>query len=288
MNTARNPDDQPLLSLNGLGKSFDPFHLEDLDLEVRAGQVVGLVGANGAGKTTAIGCALGMLRPDRGTVHLIDKQWIGVVLDTPPYLPTWTVAEVELALAPFYPRWNRSTFARLADRAGLSTSSQVGSLSRGMALRLQLAVALSHDARLLILDEPTSGVDPVGRCELLDELAGFMLHEDHGILFSTHITADLERIADRVVVLAHGRMVAAGDTPEILDAFRMVHGGLGELPDPLRGMVHGLREHSVGWAGVMATPDTVHLSGACVVEEPTLDELVRHLSSLDAPVASHG
>ncbi|GAB78274.1 ABC-2 type transport system ATP-binding protein [Austwickia chelonae] len=281
MSTDRTSPDGPLLSLRQVSKSFGSFALQSVDLEVQAGQVVGLIGANGAGKTTAIKCALGAVRPDSGSTHLIDKRRVGVVLDSPPYLPTWTVADVERALAPFYPHWRRDTFTRLSEWAGLKPSAQVKDLSRGMSMRLQVAVALSHDAQLLILDEPTSGIDPVGRSELLDELSAFMLDEDHAVLFSTHITGDLERIADRLVVFSGGRVVVAGDTVDVLESFRMVRGGVGELPDRLRDLIHGLREHSVGWSGLMSTEDTVHLKGTVVAEQPSFDDLVVHLTADD-------
>lgn len=283
MTTTATVTDHPL-ALHQVTKSFGGFCLHGLDLDVPSGQVTGLVGANGAGKTTAIKCALGMMRPDSGTTHLIEKERVGVVLDNAPYAPTWRVADVERGLAPFYPQWDADRFARLITWGGMTRSTKVRELSRGMSMRLQLAVALSHDARLLVLDEPTSGIDPIGRSELLDELADFMQDEEHAVLFSTHITGDLDRIADRIVILADGRLVVAGQTDEVRESYRMVRGG-SDLPAEVRALIHGLRVTAVGWSGLMATEDTVHLNPRDVVEPPSLDDLVIHLSA--PKVADH-
>lgn len=266
------------LQLRGVTKHFPRFSFVDFDLVAPRGQVTGLVGANGAGKTTSIKCALGMVHPDAGSVALVPKERLGVVLDQPPYVGSWSVGDVERALAPFYRNWDPASYERLTAWGGMGRATKVKELSRGMGMRLQLAVALSHGAELLVLDEPTSGIDPLGRSELLDELAEFMLDETHTVLFSTHITSDLERIADRVVLLAEGRVVASGATEEVREAYRLVRGGSGDLPAETRSLVHGLREHGVGWSGLMATEDTVHLGRTAVIEVPTLDDLVVHLA----------
>ncbi|WP_328286531.1 ATP-binding cassette domain-containing protein [Nigerium massiliense] len=139
---------------------------------------------------------------------------------------------------------------------------------------MQLAVALAHDADLLILDEPTSGLDPASRRDLLDKVADFMVDEPHAVVFSTHITSDLERIADYVSVLDSGRLVAHTTRDELLEGFRSVRGASGTLDAPTRSLVRGLREHAHGWDGLMATEDTVGLSAGVVVEAPSLEDVV--------------
>lgn len=267
------------LRLRGVVKDYGAFRLGPIDLTVPRGFVTGFVGVNGAGKSTTIKAALGLIRTDAGEVELLDRGRVGTVLDTVPYVGTWTCATVARALAPFYPAWDQARYDELLAWAGIDPRKRVAELSRGMRVKLQLAVALSHGAELLILDEPTSGLDPLARSQALDLLAEFMLDETHAVLFSTHITTDLERIADRIVLIHDGRILADASRDEIVDGYRMVRAA-GRPAAEVRGLIRGLREHGAGWAGLMATEDTVHLTAgeATVVEEPTLDEIVVHLA----------
>lgn len=265
------------LQLRGTTKTYDGFTLGPIDLVVPRGYVMGLVGANGAGKTTLIKTALGMVHPDAGTVDVVGHDRIGVVHDQPAYVADWTAARVGRALAPFYPAWDQRRFDSLLAWAGIDASKKVKELSRGMGMKLQLAVALSHGAELLVLDEPTSGLDPLARSQLLDMVAEFMTDESHTVLFSTHITTDLEKVADHVTVIHEGRLLASTTRDELTEEWRMVHGPRSEL-DAVRAFVRGLREHPQGWTGLMSTPDTVALGRGVVVEEPTLEEIVVHLA----------
>lgn len=266
------------LELRGITKRRDGFTLGPLDLVVPRGYVMGFVGANGAGKTTTIKVALGLVRPDGGTVSLLDHARVGVVQDTPAYVGEWSAAEVGRAVAPFYPDWDAAGFAHLLAWAGIEPTKRVKALSRGMGMKLQLAVALSHGAELLILDEPTSGLDPLARSELVEMIAEFMTVESHSVLFSTHITTDLEKIADYITVIDDGRIVASTTRDELVDAYRMVRGAAAELDADLRPLVRGLREHGAGWEGLMATEDTVALGRRAVAEQPSLEEIVVHLA----------
>lgn len=286
--TARTPHDSrppaagadAPLRLRGLVKDYGAFTLGPVDLTVPRGFVTGFVGVNGAGKSTTIRAALGLAVPDAGEVDLVDHALVGTVLDAVPYVGTWTCATVGCALAPFYPAWDQGRYDELLAWAGIDPRKRVKELSRGMGIKLQLAVALSHGAELLILDEPTAGLDPLARSEALDLLAEFMLDETHAVLFSTHITTDLDRIADHIVLIHDGRIRAALSREELVDGYRMVRAAGRPAPE-VRGLIRGLREHGAGWTGLMATEDTVHLaaSGApVVVEEPTLDEIVVHLA----------
>lgn len=214
---------QNLLELKGVSRRVsDRFSLRDVTLAVEPGQIVGFVGANGAGKTTTVRAALGLIKLDTGEVCLFgqrcdanapDEQQrrmrsrIGLVLDTCPFPSTLKVTEVESLIGPAYPTWSHDTFAGLIDRFGLDPKAKVKDLSRGMGMKLQLTCALSHKAELLILDEATAGLDPMAREELLDELLAFVADGQHGVLFSSHITSDLERAADRVVCIDNGSIV---------------------------------------------------------------------------------
>src|SRR3954452_16546856 len=231
----------------------DKFALRDVSFELPTGYVMGLIGANGAGKTTIIRCLLGMRSIDTGEIELLGhrvpgpvalRQDVGVVLDHTYLVGDWRLAEVERALRPFYDRWDGVRYRQLLAEFGLDLRAKVKDLSRGMAMKLMIAVALSHRARLLVFDEPTSGLDPVARDELVGIIGDFLLDEGHSVLFSTHITSDLDRIGDYVTLIHGGRVVRTGPKDEILEAYRVVRGG----PEDLSGLV------GVELIGVRRTP----------------------------------
>ncbi|WP_226913231.1 ABC transporter ATP-binding protein [Gephyromycinifex aptenodytis] len=257
-----------------------------MDLVLPRGYVMGFIGTNGAGKTTTIKAALGMLIPDSGVIQAPPMERIGVVLDSPFYVRDWRVRDVARAVAPFYPHWDQSKFESLCADFGLAQKPRVKELSRGQGMKLMTAVALAHDAELLILDEPTSGLDPLARDHFLDILAEFMQDESHAVLFSTHITSDLERIADLVTVIDSGRIVTSQATEDLLERFVLVRGGPDDLPGQLRHRVHGLREHSVGFDALVDADDAALFGPAVVRERPSLDDLVVRLAGHSVEVAA--
>lgn len=225
-----------LIQANGLGKRYDDFHLKGIDIRVEAGTVVGLIGSNGAGKTTTIKMLLGILRPDEGDVRALGcpvgsgsapegelKQRIGVVLDTCAFPDTSKVKDVATLGRFAYRNWDAHRFSALCERFELAPKKNVKELSRGMGMKLMLAFALSHDPKLLILDEATAGLDPMARDEVLDILREFMSVEGHAILLSTHITSDLEKIADEIVCIDGGELVFDVPKDEICDVAGVAH-----------------------------------------------------------------
>lgn len=230
---------QKLLELKGVSRRMsDRFSLRDVTLAVEPGQIVGFVGANGAGKTTTIRAALGLIKLDAGEVHLFGqhrdanapdetqchlRSRIGLVLDTCPFPSTLKVGEVEALVGSAYPTWDRETFAGFIDRFGLDPKTKVKDLSRGMGMKLQLACALSHNAKLLVLDEATAGLDPMAREELLDELLAFVSDGQRSVLLSSHITSDLNRAADRVICIDNGSIVFDLPREDITDRAGVAH-----------------------------------------------------------------
>ena len=230
---------QNLLELKGVSRRVsDRFSLHDVTLAVEPGQIVGFVGANGAGKTTTIRAALGLIKLDAGEVHLLGQRCdtyapdetqrhlrsrIGLVLDTCPFPSTLKVGQVERLVGPAYPTWSCETFAGFIDRFGLDPKTKVKDLSRGMGMKLQLACALSHHAKLLVLDEATAGLDPMAREELLDELLAFVSDGQRSVLLSSHITSDLDRAADRVICIDNGSIVFDLPREDITDRAGIAH-----------------------------------------------------------------
>lgn len=230
---------QNLLELKGISRTVsDRFSLRDVTLAVEPGQIVGFVGANGAGKTTTIRAALGLIKLDAGEVRLFGQHCgadapnelqrrlrsrVGLVLDTCPFPSTLKVGQIEALAGPAYPMWNREAFAGFIDRFGLDPKTKVKDLSRGMGMKLQLACALSHNAKLLVLDEATAGLDPMAREELLDELLAFVADGQHSVLLSSHITSDLDRTADRVICIDNGSIIFDLLREDITDRAGIAH-----------------------------------------------------------------
>lgn len=230
---------QYLLEIKGASRHVsDRFSLRDVTLAVEPGQIVGFVGVNGAGKTTTIRAALGLIKLDAGEVRLFGQRCgaeapdesqrhlrsrVGLVLDTCPFPSTLKVGQIEALVGPAYPTWDRKTFAGFINRFGLDPRTKVKDLSRGMGMKLQLACALSHNAKLLVLDEATAGLDPMAREELLDELLAFVADGQRSVLLSSHITSDLDRTADRVICIDNGSIVFDLPREDITDCAGIAH-----------------------------------------------------------------
>lgn len=210
-----------LIEARGLTKHYDDFSLEGVDLAVNEGEVVGFVGQNGAGKSTTIKALLGLIRVDGGEGSVLGtpsdeltrasgaatKERIGVVFDTVSLPGHLRVADVGRIYASAFASWDAHRFSQLTRDLGLDPKKAVKDLSRGMGMKLSLACALAHDPQVLILDEATAGLDPMARDEALERLRDFVAQPGHAILMSSHITSDLERIADRIVCIDAGRIV---------------------------------------------------------------------------------
>lgn len=277
-----------LLRVTGLSKQFAQFSLRDVSFSIPGGSVMGFIGKNGAGKTTTLKLILGMLRRDAGRIQLFGKDFdgiapgikeqIGVVMDNPFYVDEWTLLQLERALSPFYPNWDPACYRDCLHRFSLGAAKRIKELSRGMKVKLMVAVALSHKAKLLLLDEPTSGLDPVARDELLEIFRDFVCDEEHAILFSTHITSDLEKIADYVTFLQNGHLLFTGETQRLLEEYCLVRGGRADLSPSLRDKLRGLREHSVGFEGLLPCREGRILPPGVVTEACTLEDIMVYMN----------
>lgn len=233
--------------VRGLRKRLGDFELRDVDLSLPAGYVTGLVGPNGSGKTTLIRSLLGLALPDAGEVTVLDSPHpqavidrIGVVLDRVTAVPEWRAGKVGARVRPLFARWDEARFGELLDRFDIPKRTRVGDLSRGQSVKLAMAMALAHDPLLLILDEPSSGLDPVARRELADVIREFMLDGGHTALFSTHITTDLDNLADHLIVMSHGAIAYRGTLEQARDEFAVVRGRGGLAPDAAAAVI-GIR-----------------------------------------------
>lgn len=213
------------LEITGLTKRYPGFTLDHLSFSLPEGCIMGLIGENGAGKTTALKLMLGLVHPDEGGARLLGraavdretKEHLGVVMDDCGFPENLTLHDVDAILSRCYRTWDTLRFQGWADRFELPRKKPVKAFSRGMRMKLSIAAALSHGAELLILDEATSGLDPVVRDEVLDLLYDFMQDESHAVLLSSHITSDLDKIADNITFIHHGRVLLSEGRDELID-----------------------------------------------------------------------
>lgn len=217
------------IEISGLCKSYGDFALDHIDLTLPGGSIMGLIGENGAGKTTTIKCILNLIRRDAGTITLMGydniaqerqaKAEVGVVLDECYFHDTLRPTDIHTILSRVYQNWDKALFASCLKKFQLPEGKYVKEFSRGMKMKLSLAAALAHHPKLLILDEATAGLDPVVRDEILDEFLNFIQDEDHAILISSHITSDLEKVADYITYLHQGRVVLSEAKDVIQDNY---------------------------------------------------------------------
>lgn len=270
--------------ITDLSKQYPQFKLDRISFSLPTGYIMGLVGKNGAGKTTTIKLLLNMIPSDGGSIKIFGKdiktdelsikQDIAVVFDDTFFVDTWTVSQVETALSSFYKNWDTATFSQLLQDFNLSNSKKVKELSRGMKMKLMLAVALSHRAKLLILDEPTSGLDPVARDELLDILMKYIDSEKNSILFSTHITSDLEKIADYLTIINDGTIFYTGTKEHLLENYCVVKGGLDDLNGDIADKIIGIKKQSTGFSGLLDIKDMGYLPKNIVSETASIDDIL--------------
>ena len=218
------------LALDHVTKAFPGFQLKDISFALPKGRIMGIIGENGAGKTTMIQLILDILHPDTGKIqvfgheiHEDDKAWIGVVFSDENFYDTLQLKQIARMLSQVYRNWDQDIFTSSCESFHLADRKLIKDYSRGMKVKLHLAIALSHHPKLLILDEPTSGLDAVMRDELMDILLEFMQDEEHAILISSHISSDLEKIADIITFLKDGEIIFVQDKDILLYQYGIVH-----------------------------------------------------------------
>ena len=216
-----------VIELKNVTKDYGDFKLDNVSFAVPEGTVCGFIGQNGAGKTTTINLILDVIKRDSGEITLFGesvnkdtaylREDIGVVFDEMGFHEFMNARDINIMMKNIYKNWDEEVFFENLKKFSLPSKKKCGAFSRGMRMKLQIAVALSHNAKLLIMDEPTSGLDPIVRNEMINIFREFVVEEDHTILLSSHITSDLEKIADEVVFIDGGKIVLSGNKDEILE-----------------------------------------------------------------------
>ncbi len=277
---------QNILEIKNLSKDYGDFKLKDVSFSLPQGFIMGLVGPNGAGKTTIIKLILNLLHRDEGEIKVFGldnvdeeatvKGRIGFVHDTPYFCEPLTLKSLKATVAPFYKDWDDGVFYRLLREFDLPARKPFRKLSRGMKMKFALAVALSHHADFIILDEPTSGLDPVFRRELLARLSALIQDERKSVLFSTHITSDLERIADYITFIHDGRIVFSKAKDEVLEKWAVVKGGNDLLNEDSRTFFKGIRIREFGFEALTADAAEARrrFAGKAVIEKASLEDIM--------------
>ena len=235
------------IEIKGLCKEYPGFTLGPVDLTLPGGAILGLIGENGAGKTTLIKTMLGVARADAGSIRLLGeeaalaKDEVGVVLDDCFFYEGLRLKDVSTVLRGVYSKWDEDLFAAYLDRFGLGGKKTIKALSRGMRMKLSLAAALAHRPRLLVLDEATAGLDPVVRDEILDEFLAFVCDEEHAVLISSHITSDLEKVADYIAYLHQGKLLLFEEKDSLLERYGRLVCGAADLERVDGALLAGVR-----------------------------------------------
>ena len=228
-----------ILEVSGLNKRYGDFALKDISFYLPDGCITGFVGINGAGKTTTLRSILGLTNKVSGNINFFGmdmngneskiKDRIGIVLDEGCFYDELTLAEMKNVIAPAYRNWCEQDFIDYMERFSLNPKQKINTLSKGMRMKYALALALSHKAELLIMDEPTSGLDPLVRSQLLNILKDYMGKGGKSVFFSTHITSDLEKIADMLIMIDGGEIVFQEEKDQLLDSYRIIKGSTEKL-----------------------------------------------------------
>jgi ABC-2 type transport system ATP-binding protein len=277
---------EPILEVKDLCKKYPGFTLNNISFFLPRGFIMGFIGPNGAGKSTTIKLIMNLVKRDSGEVVLFGrdslndeftlKQRIGFVYDDNHYYEELTPVEIRRIISPFYRTWSNELFYQHLERFELPGEKRIKTFSRGMKTKFSLAMALSHNAELIIMDEPTSGLDPVFRREILDILRELLQDEDKSVLFSSHITSDLDRIADYITFINKGKIVFSAERNAILENYGLVKGSNDLLNQELVPEFVGIRHTSVGFEALTADLPVARnfFKDRALVEKATLEDIM--------------
>lgn len=275
-----------ILEVKNLKKDFKGFTLNNISFSLERGYIMGFIGPNGAGKSTTIKLIMNLLKKDNGEIKIFGldnikhekevKNKIGFVFDENYFYEELTVMEMKRVIAPFYKNWDDVTFNKYIKDFSLPANKKIKDLSKGMKMKFSIAVALSHEAELLIMDEPTSGLDPIIRSELLDILTSLIQNENKSVFFSTHITSDLDKIADYITFINKGSIVFSCPKDDILENHGLVKGPREILNDEVRKYFIGIKENHFGFEGLTKDRQQIKkmLRDNVIIEKPCLDDIM--------------
>lgn len=275
-----------ILYVDNLCKKYKNFKLNNVSLQLPKGFIMGLIGENGAGKTTLIKLIMNLVKKDSGDIKVFDKDnvkfereikdRIGFVYDEVCYYDHMSLKENGNMVSMLYSKWNKDKFNYYLNKFELNKDKKLKELSKGMRMKFSLCIALSHGAEFIIMDEPTVGLDPVVRSEVLEELQSLMENENMGVLISTHITSDIERIADYITFIKDGSIVFSKPKDEIMEAYKIIKGDCNILTKEVEKYFEGISKNRFGFEGLTSQVDKVReiLGDNIVVDRATIEDIM--------------
>lgn len=274
-----------ILNVSGLKKIYKDFTLSDVSFSLQQDCITGFIGVNGAGKTTTLRAILNLISKESGTINFFGKDMqtnekelknrIGIVLDDGGFYDELSMSEMKSIIAPAYSTWSEQDYRAYMERFNLNPHQKISALSKGMRMKFALTLALSHNADLLIMDEPTSGLDPLIRSQLMEILTDYMNQGGKSVFFSTHITSDLDKIADMLILIDNGKILFEEEKDTLIDNHRLVKGDKKYLNEETRKLFLNIQESSFGFTGLTKQLDLVQKSMSDIlVERPSIEDIM--------------
>lgn len=274
-----------ILEVNGLVKRYPAISLDSVSFSLPEGCVTGFIGANGAGKTTTIRSILNLAHKDAGTIKIFGldaeehekeiKDRIGIIMDGSYFYNDLSMRDMKSIIAPAYSKWSDADYQSYMDKFDLDPKQKISTLSSGMRMKYALVLALSHQAELLIMDEPTSGLDPLVRSQFLEIIKEYMKNGGKGVFFSTHITSDLDKITDMLILIHGGKIIFQRNKDDLFDTFRTVKGNTAALNDQNKKLIRGLRVSAFGFTGITdQVPEIKKEMPDVLLEKATIEDIM--------------
>lgn len=275
-----------ILEVNNLSKSLGNFSLDNVSFSLKPGYIMGLIGVNGSGKSTTIKLIMNLLKKDSGEIKIFEKdnvtyekeikQRIGFVYNENYYYDNLTINEAKKILSPFYKDWDDKIFNNYINQFNLNPNKQIKQLSKGMKIKFSLAMALSHNADLILMDEPTAGIDPVFRREILDILNNFIQNENKSVFFSTHITTDLEKVADYITFIDNGKILFSQNKEELNETYKLIKGPNDILNEDIKNELIGITKNSFGFKALTSNLHKIKdlIYNKCIIETASLEDIM--------------
>ena len=275
-----------IVEFKNVSKYFKNFSVENMNLQVKQGQITGFVGANGAGKSTTMKLMMNLLQPDTGEIKVFGKDYInhakeikeriGFVYDSNVFYEGLNLKDIRKIISPAYKNWNDSHFNEYIKKFELPSNKALKTFSKGMLMKTSLALALSHEAEFIMMDEPTAGLDPVFRRELLDILKEIMIDGRRTIFFSTHLTSDLERIADNITFIQKGKILFNESIMDIKERYALVTGIADLIKPDMEKHFISMERSSSGFQAITNNAEEVRrlLGARVIMEEVTLEDIM--------------
>ena len=274
-----------ILEVNGLVKRYPAISLDSFSFSLPEGCVTCFIGTNGAGKTTTIRSILNLAHKDAGTIKIFGldaeehekeiKDRIGIIMDGSYFYNDLSMRDMKSIIAPAYSKWSDADYQSYMDKFDLDPKQKISTLSSGMRMKYALVLALSHQAELLIMDEPTSGLDPLVRSQFLEIIKEYMKNGGKGVFFSTHITSDLDKIADMLILIHGGKIIFQRNKDDLLDTFRTVKGNTAALNEQNKKLIRGLRVSAFGFTGITdQVPEIKKEMPDVLLEKATIEDIM--------------